>query len=432
MLQTIYVTREAFNMSGNSFYVKDFVKRVRADLRLLLTGSIHYSDIKNGRYPPALERLHHCLPISKYYKAKRRNATDKKEHEHFIMDSYINNNNYLIELFRIKSFTPDQMTVLLMIMQIISGNPDKGLTHNEFINGITKLLPDDAKVEKMIPRYLKRLCTLGILRKERDGNTDKYYLMSNRLEGLSKEEYKELLLAIGFYKNISFFGVPGYFLETNLQSMYASNEKLPQIPAQFHNKSMLKLIDEEILQRILDSKNEHRLLIINYRNRKSKELKEYTVYPICVREDFFHGDRQYMYCLPWENDNWAKYPLTLPVESIESAELGPIHHVPLPKLEYDNDKTYIEIRISYENEEKQKNCINRIRSRYGELEEYPRTTDDIATSSCRIGFFTDEPNSIIPFVQEHYPYMIVLKAPEDTLQRIHGNIEEALAYYGQE
>lgn len=423
-------------MSGTNTYLNNF-SNIRPYVRPIVTGRIHTSN-----FPPKVKtkirdtktRLKHILKDNKH----RPKKVSRRIHESLSTDSYMNNNNYLIDIYRIKSFTKEEMSSLLLLLQIISENSgqDKdGISIEDIKEHITEQLPDGATIVNTIERYINFLYNNQIICKKRKSFTSRgkkktanlYYFNDNPLEGLTNEEYRELVLAIGFYKNISLFSVFGYFLETKLMDMY-NQKKLPIIPVQFHRRSMVNIIDEEIIYRLLCAKHSGKLAQIKYRIRDSFLEYKDNVYPIKIQERFFHGNRQSLICITFRDGKWSNHLCTIPLENIDEVEISKEHPKELPNEFPQNKQSTIKLCIFYDNEDKKEKLIKKIRNFSDNIESEQVLNDGY---QCIVSIQTSEPKIFIPFVQSNYPDIIAIEAPNDVMTRIRTNIKETLKYYEQ-
>ena len=423
-------------MSGTNTYLNNF-SNIRPYVRHVVIGRIHPSN-----FPPKIKtkirdtrtRLKHILKDNKH----RQKKVSRRIHENLSTDSYMNNNNYLIDIYRIKSFTKEEMASLLLLLQIInenSGQNKDGISTDDIKERITEQLPDGTAIVNTIERYINFLYNNQIICKKRKSFTSRgrkktanlYFFNDNPLEGLTSEEYHELILAIGFYKNISLFSVFGYFLETKLMDMY-NQKKLPIIPVQFHRKSMVNIIDEEIIYQLYYAKYTNKLAKIKYRKRNSFSKFEDTVYPLKIQENFFHGNRQYLICIALKEGEWSQHLRTIPLENID--EVNIYEEIPneapnnIPK----HKQSIIKFCIFYDTEDKKEKLIEKINNLSGNFTiESGQELDDVY--QCTVNIQTSDPYSFIPFVQSNYPDIIVIDAPEKVMSRIKYNIEETVKYY---
>ena len=423
-------------MSGTNTYLNNF-SNIRPYVRPIVTGRIHISN-----FPPKIKtkirdtktRLKHILTDNKYRKKK----VSRRIHESLSTDSYMNNNNYLIDIYRIKSFTKEEMSSLLLLLQIInenSGPGKEGISTDDIKERITEQLPDGAAIVNTIERYINFLYNIQIICKKRKSFTSRgrkktanlFSFNGNPLEGLTNEEYRELILAIGFYKNISLFSVFGYFLETKLMDMY-NQKKLPIIPVQFHRRSMVNIIDEEIIYQLCYAKNRKKLVNIKYRKRDNFSEFEDKVYPLKIQESFFYGNRQSLICIALKEGEWSQHLSTIPLENIDDVKI----YEKIPKEVPNNLPQYKQSTISfclfYDTKDKKNNLIAKINnlSDNSRIETEQELKDGY---QCTVKIQTTDPYSFIPFVQSNYPDIIIIDAPEKVTSRIMNNIKETLKHY---
>ncbi len=423
-------------MSGTNTYLNNF-SNIRPYVRHIVTGRIHPSN-----FPPKIKtkirdtrtRLKHILKDNKH----RQKKVSRRIHENLSTDSYMNNNNYLIDIYRIKSFTKEEMVSLLLLLQIInehSGQDKDGISTDDIKERITEQLPDGATIVNTIERYIKFLYNNQIIYKKRKSFTSRgkkktanlYFFNDNPLEGLTNKEYHELVLAIGFYKNISLFSVLGYFLETKLMDIY-NQKKLPIIPVQFHRRSMVNIIDEEIIYQLYYAKYTNKLAKIKYRKRNSSSEFEDKVYPLKIKESFFYGNRQHLICIALKEGEWSQHLSTIPLENIDEVNI----YEEIPKEVPNNlpqyEKSTIKFCLFYDTDAKKEILISKIKNLSDNIKIEPGQESNDGYQ-CTVNIQTTDPHSFIPFVQSNYPDIIVIDAPEEVMSRIKNNIEETLKHY---
>lgn len=407
-------------MSGTNFYTKE-LEKTRPYLRKLAAGIKVSDQEKPHLFRDALERMHYFLPVTKY---EERWEKREKIAESLNFDSYTNNNNYLIDLYRSKTFYPEKVARQILVLQAISRYPE-GIGLDDLEEEIFSFMPSDIPLGKSLEKSLKALCQEKILTYEKKRKV--YRLAENPLRGLSGAEVEELLMAIGFYKNMARFSVPGYFLESTLRSMYAPKKKLPFIPAQFRRISMLNIMDEEVLQCILAAINQGRLLKINRHNKTNQEDEELQVLPLRIRETATQGIRQYLQAWPCRDGVWDERSMLFPLESITTAELGKkLDSRPQQEDTPWQQPVELVMRIFYEQEWQRDSMMDEIRVHFKET----LTVFHEGEQSCDVTVKTSSPFDVIPLLQANYPDMLLLDGPEEVREKLQENLETVVDYYG--
>lgn len=397
---------------------------IRPCLRAAVAGILRTTDaetlgITSAQFRDAKTRLRHFLPESRQIRTGAASSVRT--------DRYANGStNALAALYRSKLFTPEEMAMLLLLLQT-AGNAKAPLTLEAFIES----LPPEKQgtvSKKMLRRLCRRLRSLGVLSEKKQKNAFAYRLVDDKLAALDDNECQILLSAIGFYKNVSPLGLYGSFLEDLL--CHRLGRMMPQgVPAQFLHANGLRLIDEEIVVRIRDARTAGRLLHITYRK------KTYDVWPLAITEDAQAGGRQALAGLIYRDGSWpyGRRRSLFPFDRLTDAVLGdgpaspPPEALPLPTVR-------IQLRIYASNRRSLHTLRQEIAVRYRICTERATSSDPAPDSDAFVRDMiveTEAPFSLIPFVQERCPAIVVMDGPKTLLTRLAQNLKEVLALYGQ-
>ena len=454
-------------MSGHSNLIKSF-DTIRPSLRAALAGlALGGAPPETGRDRALWMRLRHFVPDERRYNARK---DGRRTIRTLSTDAWRNSNNYLIALYRAKTYTPRRLAILLLVLQLIGAAPG-GISMAALIKRIVDLIPaqplDSPSKDEDGSKTVRALCStlirLGTMQMQGSQSRRVYVLAPDVLGGLAPDERTALLYAIGFAKNVLPLGAYGYFLESALKSRYALG-RLPHIPAQFLHAGMTRLIDEEIVQRALDAHEDERLLLVTYLERDAAgawQPRTYHIAPLRIEEDAWQGNRQTLVgvlCEPLpagarrsdaggaagrENaDGAADAPVWwdrltyFPLDRVTDAVLGAPQPGGRPDAAarpparmrlrvYGGRKTYARIRRDLD-------------ERYAIVDERMDASPDPArdadpggsTPPARdIVIEAADPYALIPFVQERAPALAIIEGPAAVKRQLRENLAAAIAAY---
>ena len=445
-------------MSGQGNHIKSF-DTIRPRLRRILAG------LSLGGRPESGDRIlwtrvRHFLEDEKVYNVRR---IGRRRITGLRTDRYRGSTNYLITLYRSKTFAPRRLAILLLVLQLL-GTAPSGLPMQSLLEEVQRRIPQVPKkrredVSEDGSQTARELCTrlkdLGIVRTSGHTTQCVWQIADDALGGLTAGELDALLAAIGFYKNVAPLGAYGYFLESTLRSRYAQahpRAALPHIPAQFLHAGMTRLIDEEIVQRALDARRTRRLLVLTYCGRRgSSEGEIYHLWPLRIEEDVWQGNRQTLVGILYEprraarasahgdataagGEVWWDRRSHFPLDRVTDAVLGD----PLPSAPPEapaRERTIARLRV-YATGGRYARLRQDIAARYEITDEQP--AEGGATCCGRAGaahdltIAADDPWTLVPFIQEHAPDLALTDAPAPIRARLAENLRAALANYGKE
>lgn len=239
-------------------------------------------------YEDNWQRVRSCLPED-----RRQSTRQGRTEIHSLKgDAYQNAGNFLARTYQIRALQEETACYLLTLLQLLGAAASPYTLHkirNTYLDGKE---PMPAALENVsnrtIQRQLDALADQGLLRRQKNGpgGAIRYELAPDPLAGLTAEQVDSLHHAIVFYRCISMLSVPGYFLEETLRAMYPGAEK-PSIPCQFKNSAVTRILDDEILNRIVFCLENEAPLRFVHRG------KERLALPLEIITDFYTG-RQYM------------------------------------------------------------------------------------------------------------------------------------------
>lgn len=188
---------------------------------------------------------------------------NKKKYFFFKRDYFNGFENYLINSYAIKSYTDNELSIILMSLCIISSK-EVVESYSEIIKEIEQYsINDDFKDKRStIERKIKELQSEGFLTESLDGKIKINNLFFNNL---SECELKKIYAYVSFMINVTYPRVAGYFLKRKMEIYARRND----IKINTNNKYLFINSNN---QNILDEKIVYDLLEL-CKNQKQAEIK---------------------------------------------------------------------------------------------------------------------------------------------------------------
>lgn len=226
--------------------------------------------------------------------------------------------NYLTDLYALYAMKPETIILILAIIDTISKYTSCTMTEiydhinddpyilpayqsflEEKYRNSKKIIPDIIE-KQTLTRIVKKLVTIGIIKEIIQKNTYIYSLVSIGLESCTRQELEQLNRAVFIYKNIALFSTAGHTLLDKLQSLISDTSLLDELeqPAPpiyesqyvFTYTNPLHVIDEMILYTLADALHHHKLVELNFCNKRRPKV---TVRPVRIESDYI-GNRDYL------------------------------------------------------------------------------------------------------------------------------------------
>lgn len=226
--------------------------------------------------------------------------------------------NYLSSLYSLYAMKPETIILILAIIDTISDLKACSITgiyesindHPHILSAYQnflakkyqhtkKPLPDIIE-KQMISRLTKKLVTIGIIDEISERNTYIYRLRPSGIENLTDLQLELLSRAIFVYKNISLFSTAGSTLLEKIQPLHTNTsilDELEQPTTQdyesqylFTYNNPLHVIDESLLYTIAQALRNHRMLELNFFNKRRPKV---LVQPVRIESDYI-GNRDYL------------------------------------------------------------------------------------------------------------------------------------------
>ncbi|OPX43976.1 hypothetical protein CLHUN_22190 [Ruminiclostridium hungatei] len=204
--------------------------------------------------------------------------------------------NFLVSTYMTKSFTrTDLLTYFLLLLFIRSENKPCSLKYIEDGLNAGGLVSFDKISSKTIQRKLAEMCeSIGVLSCEAVKRTKYYSISDDLLKTLDTDELKELMTAVGLYKNIVFPVTAGYFCQQTLKDYLQYERKMKYEDKNIYNYRHVHfhpVIEEQVLWEIIKAIHLRRKIRITYHSPKStsNSNNRKILSPYKIRYDVRHG-----------------------------------------------------------------------------------------------------------------------------------------------
>lgn len=426
-------------------FVKNF-ENLRTLLRWVSFGCFTTRDferlgIDDRTYGYLLQRIGVFIPEEHV----KHGLHDRNKRVTFSGDIYRNAENYLIHIYRARSFdrNPDRLFCLLAILQYLAAAA-RPLPVRTLMDGAppcagegpTADSPVAGKDEQTVRNYLAALCALGLVHKVHPagpkGRFADYQIAPNPLDDLTDREVRALLFAVSFYRDVSPLGVPGYDLADTISRCYPDIAAAFRSPWQVKNNAPARILDDAVVYTILSAIEAGDDLSFAYGDtsptvRTSPDKNAvYTVRPhsLVARR----ADRR-LYLIGDESKNRTTrrvddmtHVRAVPRPS-RPEEKHPRHRTKRQAAQ--DDQACIRLRLYCADDAEYRRTIGTIRSRYPDI-----TVEETADPSRVVQFSAQDPLAAVPFLRTLHPRCEVL-APQNIRDRIRNDLKEALKNYGE-
>lgn len=411
---------------------------IRPFLRFVSYGCFHKGDYKRmGGFSSSLYDLE--LKYARYTLPPDKLQHYQKHHKrrHILRgDSYHTCDNFLAASYGMKKLSPRIMFFLWGLLQILvkyKRIESKGRIPVEFAGA--ELPSPDWKDETVYWDYdgndckaaLELLASEGYIVRTGKVRSGIYELQPELWSKLTEREAGELLLAIGVYRNMSLLGMPGYNLSMKLVERFPSL-KGTQIPCQFKNAAFSRLLDDEVMERLLLAAESRRLVSFRYNNsmylrENGKQLKRKKILPLRLQTDYYGGGRQYV--LTGQAKGLGNFCERFRIEGISELKERSFLKAEL-KERAEAEEGVVQVRFHVSGR-----LGERIKQRVLDLEPLVKcVAENEEGFICEFGGY--DKVRLIPLLRRFFPYAEILSAQDNDglRKRVGADLKEALENYG--
>ncbi len=347
--------------------------------------------------------------------------------------------NFLVSTYMTRSFTRTDLLTYFSLLLYIQARGE-ACTLNEIQDGLTQagLLSFDRISSKTIERKLAEMAVdIGVLTCETRKRTKYYSAAPDILAGLTKEERRELSIAVSLYKNLIFPVTAGYYCEGTIRD-YARYEEHTEGEAvnvfNYRHVHFHPVIEEQVLWELLGAIHQGRKIKLNYRTPKSRERNDLTgLCPYKIRYDVRHG-RFYLISFDYNSKCRASRldrieEVELLEEQFQRSDYEEAYHKQMchswSSVPLDTGKepeiVKLEVRID---EPGQSYIIDKI------MNEAPGAELTQIEKGCyHISFPVNDSGELIPWIRGYAGYVRVLESPQ-LARRLLRDWKEMLNTYG--
>ena len=392
---------------------------LRLFLRIISYGCYHRKlfqlfGIKERTYDDTLRQMRFFIPKNNI------NETRLGKHAHvtFHVNPYINQQNFLVNSFFIKTLLPDSCFLSILLLQITAKN-NKPLSITELVNQLSEQLDyfdpnftENKEIEQSLRRRASELVEIGLLKIVRKGKQILYTKSPSLLKGLSQKEVSALLIALNFYKNVGLLSTPGYLLTQNLLETYPQDNSDESF-FQFKNNSYVRILDDDIILAIITAIREKQLLCI-----KRDRMPDITVFPIAIHTDYDYN-RQYLIAEKIHSKNSSEHVL-LRIDKI--TKVISQKDIPHKSLRIKEHKQEIRLRVTYANKQERY-------SRETTLAAYNIKIISQDETSFICSILVSDPLKLYPWLWSIQPWAEILPGKDGLRERMKKDLQEALRNY---
>lgn len=392
---------------------------LRLFLRIISYGCYHRKlfqlfGIKERTYDDTLRQMRFFIPQNNI------NETRLEKHAHvtFHVNPYINQQNFLVNSFFIKTLLPDSCFLSILLLQI-TAKTNKPLSITELVNQLSEQLDyfdphftENKEIEQSLRRRASELAEIGLLKTVRNGKQILYTKSPSPLKDLSQKDVSNLLIALNFYKNVGLLSTPGYLLTQNLLETYPqdnSNESF----FQFKNNSYVRILDDDIILAIITAIREKQLLCI-----KRDKMSDITVVPIAIHTDYDYN-RQYLIAEKIHSKNSSEHVL-LRIDKITKVVYQ--KDIPHKSLSIKEHKQEIRLRVTYANEQERY-------SKETALAAYNMKIISQNETSFICAIPVSDPLKLYPWLWSIQPWAEILPGKDGLRERMKKDLQEAIRNY---
>ncbi|MBO4387473.1 MAG: WYL domain-containing protein [Treponema sp.] len=228
------------------------------------------------------------------------------------IDSRHTVHNPLYKIFKAKSFTPMDISLHFMLMDILADGEKKSL--NQILDEINLVYLKDFSADAMpeessLRKKLKEYAELGLVSSEKNGKSMLYF--RNPMTDLTGLED-----ALAFFSEVAPCGVVGSFLYDKLPVQVQKKGEV----FQFKHHYITSSIESDFVEQVFEAIREHRYVIINQKRSKYERSFTNEVVPLVIYQSSQDGR---MYIMAYRPH--GKYFLALRFDYILGMETGAVY-----------------------------------------------------------------------------------------------------------
>lgn len=228
------------------------------------------------------------------------------------IDSRHTTHNPLYKIFKAKSFTPMDISLHFMVMDILADNSKKTL--NQILDEINDLYLKDFSSDAMpeestLRKKLKEYEDLGLISSKKDGKSMLYF--RNAMTDLNGLED-----AITFFSEVVPCGVVGSFLYDKLSTEVQQHSEIFRYKHHYITSS----IESDFVEQVFTAIRKKRFLIVKQKRQEDDKTFPNEVVPFMIYQSTQDGR---MYVMAYHTH--GKYFLALRFDYIVGMEIGDIY-----------------------------------------------------------------------------------------------------------
>jgi len=306
-------------------FVNDFNKLRNFSRIVYLYGCYSREDaqlfnIAKRTFDDELRRMRIFLGEEQYLSSEREG---KKALPCIVEDFFKEVENPLINIYFSKTSTALQTTLFFMILQILNSSKNKKASANQILDRLSEVLDEevaDAGLESSVKRLLRQLQSLGVVKYLKK---EKAYVLCGSAEEIfkdfSKDEIKDIYIAVLFFINTNVPNVPGWYLKESLEkylSELGEEDFVKEANSIFWFTYIPHhyILEEELVWNFLEAASNRKKIKVWYFPRRKRQKSEFVCTPVRIVYDVKLG-RWYFLVLK-ENEIAA-----LPASRIERLEI---------------------------------------------------------------------------------------------------------------
>lgn len=237
----------------------------------------------------------------------------------FYYDRYRNDINYLVNSYKLKTYTQKYLQIYTAILQILSSDKEKLFTISELLEIMGSNVEAD---EKELERKLSNLIEQGLVQKFTEKKRNKYRIVRNPLDGLEPKELLQLYYAADFFSVKFPFHTPAIFLKETIERYMESKHdtRIEKKSLFIYEYNFLHTIFNDIItnELLMAMKENTAVEIEGYKSSMSSEKKKESniFYPMAILSEYWYG-RQYILGIYKKDDKVA----TLRIDKIKKVTI---------------------------------------------------------------------------------------------------------------
>ena len=272
----------------------DKYNTIRSVVRYLyIYGCYSRDDLENSvmsgrKYDNELLRLRQLYRLKAYKGVLQEKKVGKRKINRLKYTPFSTVDNFLIESYRLKTFTSNDLTLFFHTQQILHSNT-RPLSRGSILDALDKLGLTHIQ-GNTLHRNLNSMTTLGVLQSQTLGREKVYSISEDPFREITTSDLLNLYLAVDFFANTTFPRVLGYFLKRMLYHYLVHERQLDPGPDAFlfqHNP-LHDVLEEEVVWHILQAMELHKTLRLVYATRKRESITT-TVQPLKLIMDSRYG-----------------------------------------------------------------------------------------------------------------------------------------------